>query len=316
MHWSTLAVTFLIRCALALPMSDGQLAARTTYSFNQMVAFGDELSDNGSGSFAHGMTGSPASVYGHNTWTNGLVAVSYLARDLGVPLLDYAFGGCCGGGSFGATLDSAYTKSAAGSPSLVQQIANYTGKSDANIKKTMQFIWIGENDLSEHTDAFWLGDPKNKAFADNVSQRIAASVKTLLNKGAPHVFVANIYPKHLAPVTSKYLCGTNEACVKTFGQIIKQANTEIKQKLQPFGKKVIYYDAFAFTTKLINNAKSHGFTKPLTAFCDGDGDANWKDCMEEGHGGEYFWMNYVQPTTRVHKLTAADMAATVKAHFT
>lgn len=29
-----------------------------------MVAFGDELSDNGNGSYAHGITGNPATVYG------------------------------------------------------------------------------------------------------------------------------------------------------------------------------------------------------------------------------------------------------------
>jgi hypothetical protein len=34
------------------------------YPFNQIVAYGDELSDNGNGSYAHGITGDPANVYG------------------------------------------------------------------------------------------------------------------------------------------------------------------------------------------------------------------------------------------------------------
>lgn len=48
--------------ALALP---GKLQERSTYPFEYMVAFGDELSDNGNGSYAHGITGNPANVYGY-----------------------------------------------------------------------------------------------------------------------------------------------------------------------------------------------------------------------------------------------------------
>lgn len=35
---------------------------------NNIVAFGDELSDTGTGSYAHGITGDPANVYGFGTW--------------------------------------------------------------------------------------------------------------------------------------------------------------------------------------------------------------------------------------------------------
>ncbi|GAM86342.1 hypothetical protein ANO11243_043560 [Dothideomycetidae sp. 11243] len=285
------------------------------YPFNQVVAFGDELSDNGSGSFAHGITGSPANVYGYGTWTNGPVAVTYLAQSMKVPLRDFAFGGCCGGASFGATLDSAYTPSPAGSPSLVQQIHNYTSHAHPNIKNAMQFIWVGQNDLSKHTDAFWLGDPQNAFFVSNVSARLAASVDRLLNAGAPYVFVANIYPKQLSPVTPAYLCGTNTDCVTTWGQVIQQANAAIQQSLLKFGNKVIYFDAYTSVSNLISKAKSLGFTRPIGHICDGQGAANWDDCMVKGNADKYFWMNFEQPTSRVHALVAADMKATIDAHF-
>lgn len=231
-------------------------------------------------------------------------------------LVDYAFGGCCGGGDFGATLDSAYTESPAGAPSLVQQISNYTSVGKPNIANTLQFIWIGENDLSKHTDAFWLGDPQNAAFATKISEGIAASVKALLDDGAAYVFVANIYPKHIAPVTAKYLCGAPQNdCVTTWGKIIVQANDAIKASLAPFGTKAIYYDSFSFISNLSANAAANGFTKPLAAFCDGDGDASWNDCMVLGNAPQYFWMNFIQPTTRVHQLIAKDMKSTIDQHF-
>jgi hypothetical protein len=60
---------------------------------------------------------------------------------------------------------------------------------------------------------------------------------------------------------------------------------------------VIYCDAYGFMTEFLANATS-GFTKPLTAFCDGDGYAIWQDCMDDGNVLEYLWMNFIQPTTR------------------
>ena len=282
---------------------DSRPQARSTYPFNQIVAFGDEFSDNGSGSFAHGITGSPDTVYGFGTWTNGPVAVSYLSSLLSVPLRDFAFGGCCGGSSFGATLDNTYSASPAKSPSLIDQITNYTGHSHSNVKNTLEFIWVGQNDLSLHTDAFYLSDSANGHFYSNFSSRTVSSVQNLLNAGAPYVFVANIYPKHLAPVTPRYLCGTNTECVTAWGQVIQAANSALQASLKHFGNKVIYYDVYEFMTCLLDNAAANGFTKPLTDYCDGDGDAMWTDCMVDGHAREYFWMNFEQPTRRVHQVS-------------
>lgn len=300
--------------SLAVP-TEVSKATSSPYPFNHIVAFGDELSDNGSGSFAHGITGNPASVYGNDTWTNGPVAITYLANSLRVSLTDYAFGGCCGGAKFGATLDNTYTLSEAGAQSLVQQIHNYTSHGSKDIKHSLQFIWVGQNDLTKHTDAYWLGDPNNAFFAANISTRLAASVKTLLKAGAPYVMVANIYPKQLSPVTPKYLCVNNSACVTTWGEVICQANEAIKSSVAQFGDKVIYFDAYSSVTSLLARREKLGFTRPVGNICDGQGAANWKDCMIDGNAGKYFWMNFVQPTTRVHAYIAADMKAAIDAHF-
>jgi hypothetical protein len=37
--------------------------------------------------------------------------------------------------------------------------------------------------------------------------------------------------------------------------------------------------------------------------------------MTQGHGEEFFWMNFIQPTTHVHRLIAADMKDTIDKHF-
>ncbi|KAF2708818.1 carbohydrate esterase family 16 protein [Pleomassaria siparia CBS 279.74] len=288
---------------------------RSTYPFTSLVAFGDEFSDNGNGSYAHGITGDPATVYGFGTWTNGPVAVSYLSTLLSTPLTDYAFGGCCGGSSGGASFDNAYTQAGAGAPSLVDQIANYSSTGYRGIKQSLAFVWVGQNDLSFHTDAFWEGDPKNNEFASTAAAKTSAAVKTLIDAGAPYVLVANIYPKHRAPVNAKYLCGTSTTCVETWGRVIQNANSAINASLAQFGPKAIYYDAFGFVGGLLDKATENGFTAPLTDFCDGMGNVTWDDCMVKGNAGKYFWMNFVQPTARVHELIARDMQVTVNKHF-
>lgn len=308
---------FLLTLPLALgrSLNRNRAGTGTTYPFDNIVAYGDELSDNGNGSFAHGITGNPANVYGFGTWTNGPVAVSYLADLLHMSLADYAFGGCCGGGSFGATLDSAYTKSPAGATDMIGQVANYTSRGSPGIATSLQVLWFGQNDLSVHTDAFWEDDPKNAQFAQDAAAKIAAQVEALLGHGAPLVMVAGIYPKHLAPVTAKYLCGSNVECVQTWGRVIQKANTAIQGALGRFGKKVVYYDVFGFMTQVLSDPKAYGFPKPLNLFCDGDETAQWDDCMIKGNANQYFWMNFIQPTTAGHKLIAQDMKRAIDAHF-
>ncbi|KAF2104353.1 hypothetical protein NA57DRAFT_70563 [Rhizodiscina lignyota] len=308
----------LVSFAAALTVDRrSMLSKKSSYPFGNIVAFGDELSDNGSGSYAHGVTGDPASVYGYDTWTNGPVAVTYLAKMLGMTLDDYAFGGCCGGSKYGATIDEAYRTSPAGAQSVKQQITNYTNAGAKDIKSSLGFVWVGENDLSEHTDAFWLGDPQNTNFAGNISSKIAEQVGRLFDLGAPYVFVANIYPKHIAPVTKKYLCNTNTDCVSTWGEVIQNANDAIESELKQFGDKIIYYDAFKYMEYVVSTASLHGFTAPdaTTVYCDGMGDAIWKDCVTDKHGSHYLWMNFIQPTTKFHWYIARDMKNHIDWHF-
>lgn len=171
----------------------------------------------------------------------------------------------------------------------------------------MQFIWVGQNDLSEHTDAFWPTDPKNAQFATDFSTKTADSVQTLLDAGAPSVFVANLYPKHLAPVAPKYVCTTNTACLTSWGKIIQDSNSALEDALDKFGDKVIYYDVFGFMTGLLSSAPAMGFGRSLKNFCDGDGIGAWNDCMVDGNAEEYFWMNFEQPTSRVHEVSYGDV---------
>ena len=310
----------------AKTVATAALHGSSSYPFKKLVAFGDELSDNGNGSYAHGITGNPANVYGFGTWTDGPVAVSYLADLLGVPLIDYAFGGSNGGGSGGATVDNSYSPAAAQwdgrpVPSVRQQIYDNYTQPRQDIHGAMQFIMVGENDLSAHTDAFWEGDPKNADFADEIASKLSEYAEYLIGQGAPYVFVSNIYPKHKAPVTITYLC-SDGGCVDTWGNVIRAANSAIRQKLAAsvHANKIIYYDLFGYMMNLMEHKDSFGLTQSLSDFCDGDAKvAKWDQCIGGSYVWEgaqkFYWMNYIQPTTHVHRLIAMNMKATIDTFF-
>ena len=159
---------------------------------------------------------------------------------------------------------------------------------------------------------------------------IGAEVEKLVKSGAPAVFVANIYPKHKAPVTPQYLCtppdNPNQDCINNWGQVIQDANTAIEKALTTLDltaaqkKKIIYYDAFTFMSNLMESstAAANGITAPMNEYCDGDPQSpldQWNDCMNLGHANNYYWMSFTNPTTHVHKLIAADMKKAIDAHF-
>ncbi|KAK4954878.1 hypothetical protein LTR10_007070 [Elasticomyces elasticus] len=309
----TAALCLVALATYAVSVSSLALPSKpSAYPFNQLVAFGDDLSDNGNGSYAHNISGGGADNYGFGTWTDGPIAVSYLADLLEVPLVDYAFGGSDGGANFGATINNTYTASKAEYngkpvPSVHDQIFwNYTRDgAPNNIKNAMQFIWTGQNDLNEQTDVFWEGDPINELFISNISDRIRYNAERLIERGAPYVLVSNVYPKHKAPVATTYFC-PDGTCLEAFGNIIKSSNTAIENE----------FKSSNFMMDLMENKDSHGLTQPLSDYCDGDPKyAKWDECAAGSYVWEgatkFFWMTFTQPTTTVHQMIAMDMKRTI-----
>lgn len=340
------------------------------YPFTAMVVFGDNLSDNGNGSYKHNVAANTPTdvvdgnaIYTFKTWTDGPVAVSYLTDLLGVPMTqNFAFGHAWGGSRFGATIDdtmqqsnfsasladgpwfdhSEFSSSCWGAPSAKVQIADYIA-SGVN-KDALHFLWIGANDMLAAFDGEWGGTigpddaTLNDAFAGNISTKIPDLITTLFDAGAPYVFVANLYPKNLAPIWPAYLGENTTSQWDALGTAISAANTALETALKTlpsqYADKVIYYDAYTFMSNLYNNPgdlfpnikDSNGWP----SFCDGDLEEsefmlsindteidgvritkNWDYCVTLKHGDEWFWMQYLDPTTHVHQLVAKDMEDTV-----
>lgn len=274
------------------------LQKRNTYPFSQMVAFGDNLSDNGNGSYAH-CVADPSNcqntIYGARTWTDGPVAVSYLAGNLGVPLaLDYAYGHANGGSLFGATIDNAFTQSTAKAPSAKDQVGNYTSNIflKAAAAKSLHFLWIGANDINLYHINTNLAN--NKAtFAQPMAQKMSALAQSLLSFGGStgYVVVPNLYPKQISPSSQFY--ASNSTQLANLGTAINDANAAIKAALAPLGSKVIYVDVNYFMTALWNQHANFGITHVNGEFCDGYSTQDFNECIYQGQGKTFYWMQYL-----------------------
>ena len=84
------------RLALAAAAAAFTLAALPAQAtpYSKFYSFGDSLSDNGN---VFALTGQPPVPYFNGRWSNGLVAVEYIANSFGLALDNYAYGGATTG---------------------------------------------------------------------------------------------------------------------------------------------------------------------------------------------------------------------------
>lgn len=277
------------------------------------------MTDNGNGSYDHCVQAGAGQcnnkIYGHGTWTDGPVAVSYLVDKLNVPLAeDYAWGWAHGGGAgdnMAATIKQTYT-AAPDVKSGYQQVQEYLASSDPNIKDTLAFLWIGNMDITMPKFTY----PDSSEWSSDMSNMISHLVGELIDAGAPYVFVPGLYAKQIAPFHS--FMASEPLQQKQMGQAIQEANEAIKSELESkYGNKVIYYNVFDRMMDIWNNHGAYGIDKVGDNFCDGDTKHpdNFDVCLMQGQGDRWYWINFTDFTSHVHSLIADDMFSTIKRRF-
>lgn len=143
-------------------------------AYSQVVAFGDSLSDNG-----------PADGWGFGVASNGPVWVDYLAQDLGIGLLDMAYGGARSYGHPASSDGTSPTGYEFGFTWQVDQyLTNYTVDPDA-----LYTVWIGGNDLLST-----LPPESNSPFPTtlNAVVNIGYAIAALYEAGARDVVLMNM----------------------------------------------------------------------------------------------------------------------------
>ena len=145
-------------------------------AYSDILALGDSLSDNGYyQGYAGGTPGytNPADVYGFRRFSNGLVWVEYLANNLGVSLLDMAYGG--------ATTSSDNPAAGLAITGLQWQVGVYGATHSNTISaNTLVTVWAGGNDMFNGRDPI------------TAAANIASAIQNLIGMGGMTFLVPNL----------------------------------------------------------------------------------------------------------------------------
>lgn len=276
-------------------------------AYSELVVFGDSLSDNGNFlALTGGQFPSPAFGYATGRFSNGPVAVEYLATSLGLTLHNFAVGGARTGTPFGGGSDNYVDASGQGTelglPSdyfngtgVLAQISQRVaaGPLDPN---ALYLVWAGPND-------YFL--PESLLSPDTVPNAIGhlgSGLTQLYNAGARNFLVPNMANLGLTPAMQAE--GPLAAGLATLRSA--EHNTALAQLLGTLDQTLTLadfrtVDVFDLLNSAALNPDQYGLTNTdtpcqTTPGCAGD------------PAGYLFW-DGVHITTAGHQVVGAAFAA-------
>ena len=276
---------------------------------NNIVVFGDSLSDNGNlyEIMGHKIPLSPPYFEGRFSngpiWVEHLVA-SYFPTDSNTHLLDYAYGGA------GVSRDDdqeevLFTLKR----EIVKYLDDHQGKADPN---SLFIVWIGSNN--------YIGSPDDvEGTLSLVNRGITANLKRLADAGAKHFLIVNVPDLGRTPIASDdeakdklsyFSRRHNELLLNTVNEL-----DELYPEVQ-----WIHFDVCSRLDELFDSPESFGFSNITETCYDAKIDKNAgnsvlhlastlklkaKDDICEG----YLYFDPVHPTEPAHKLMAEKARA-------
>lgn len=272
----------------------------TAQAYDELVVFGDSLSDNGNLSRAiFGFL--PTKPYVDGRFSNGPVAVEVMAEELGLPLLNFAFGGASSG--FG---NQYAPGSATGLRSQIGAFVSELAPGQSADASDLYVVWAGGNDLlSEITKGRRSGmEPFIRATVDNVS----ASVTALYQAGAREMMLP------LMPDMATSFYGTSGQIPATFlSEVSASFNAALREELSLLQGATPDLTVHIFDTPGVLT----GVRADIAANGGNVVDRCWTGEFSGNRGtlcanpDSYYLFDRVHPTATVHRAVGVAMAAAV-----
>lgn len=284
-RWPSTAAAAAAAAAMAL--AAGLPAQAATYS--GVYAFGDSLSDNGN---LFALTGglSPASPYVGGRFSNGPVAIEYVAASLGLNLHDYAYGGATSG-----TLNVNPLVNSIAPTGLLAQVSGFgTAMGGVADGQGLYFVYAGANDFLSANPA----TPIATVIGTTIGN-LTNAVGTLYGMGA-RSFVLPTLPdlgKTVAALNADavqpgYAAGATQLSL-TFNQLLLGAYGQLAAALP--SETFMYVDTVLAQTSALAEFQANG------------GNVS-QSCLSTGANpacSGYFYFDDIHPTTAAHRLFSA-----------
>jgi outer membrane lipase/esterase len=254
--------------------------------FQQVVSFGDSLSDNGNVAI---LSGSP--VITRFTTNPGTVAVENIAKYFNLALTpslqggtDYAFGGARAGIANPVPATSAQIQG---------YLAANGGKANPNALYTM---WIGANDI--------LAATANPATAQVVvgtaAQQEVGQIKALQAAGAKTIVVFNL------PDIGKTPAAQSQGAAAAAGvtSLAQLYNGVLSGGLASANKGIVPIDTYSLLNEVIANPSAYGFTNVTVPACTTASSITCSPATLRDPNAAATWLfaDGIHPTTAAHAL--------------
>ena len=290
--------------ALAFALSCAGVAHAGSAPFDNVVVFGDSLSDNGNFSSKLFPTG-PTMRF---TTNPGEVAVELVAQHYGFTLApsssggsDYAWGGALAGtdtSEFGIPI-----------PSTQHQLNDYFAQTGGHADShTLYTFWIGANDLFGAIDS---GSPNATATATATAAAQSAlnGIGRLLNAGARYIVVFNI------PDLSKTPSYNTSPQAANAGALTVVYNDELNAGLTQLGVGIIPVNAYGLLNQVIADPARYGFTDVTHEACNSFSSilCSPANLVTPDAASTYLFADGVHPTTASHTMLSQVVLSELQA---
>lgn len=290
-------------------------AAVACAEYDEMVVFGDSLSDTGNLASIGVVDLSSPIFYQNSRLSNGPVAVEHLAKLLGLKASAsmHLVGGTSGTNYAVSGATAAPSEDRPGFD-LQSQVNSYLQQTGGEaFKNTLYVVFIGGNDVREASRL----NRKNAAVSmHRAVESIGRQVRVLLRAGAKKVMVVNVadigrtpeirqLSQHrgnwrLSRVASQYTRRFNAKLAKTIKRIEWAAGTDL-----------VLFDLYSYSLKLADNAAAYGYKVTIEA-CISLQTQTFNPACEAGKNfHQFLFFDELHPTARTHERISRAMYAVV-----
>jgi thermolabile hemolysin len=249
----------------------------------QLYVFGDSLSDTGTVFRSTGGMYPSDPPYFKGRYSNGLIWVEYLARQLSI---EHVSNVACGG----ATTAGDYVNMVPGLLSQVKSFHQANGHADG---EALYILWAGANDYLQ-------GINDTARPVANIVEAIA----TLSTMGAQKILVANL-PNlgHLPATRSSGNANLLSHLTETHNVGLRRSLKQLQQQYSHL--QLVIMDAHRLYEEAITQPKSFGFTHVTQAYL--------AETHPTGDPEKFLFWDSIHPTTAAHRHLAEAALSAIKA---